>query len=529
MRNKINMKKLKIKEFIYLLNEENRECGCCDVSDRRYKYKNHLIIPETITHNGITYTVTTIPNDSFRGSKITSISFPETIKKIGGFCFIGCDYLNNVDIPDTIKSIGFQSFCNCCNLSTIKLNDITEIYPKAFFNTPYYRNLFSNCKDNECIYLGNSLINIGDNCETVITRPGTRSISIPCRSSIRIKKLILSNTVSYIELTKFITIENIYVDSLESYFNINILTELRRLGLMINLYVNNKLVKDLIVPDYIRSLSRLHISGLSINTIKINDQLRRVDYNCFTGCKNLKSLTLPGLSPTFFNSEVLSESGIKEIIINQNCRFTSETLKTNLDIIIKIDRPINVGNRLFFENINNAFRHGIVKPDIILVLLDDSKKTIDSIISAFGKSDLKNLVIHLPEEMLSADYSDIEGKFFIDFRVPSKLLDEFKKVLPRSVKYSYINYKGCSDLEYYLDGDKTIIIPKLDENDENQYKGIIKIPNTLKNVELYPFAFANCIELKEVICNDDIKINKDTFLNSGNVKITRIKTTNIIS
>jgi hypothetical protein len=292
---------------------------------------------------------------------------------------------------------------------------------------------------------------------------------------------------------------------------------------MVNLYVNNKLVKDLIVPDHIRCLSRSHISGLSINTIKINDQLRRVDYNCFTGCKNLKSLTLPGLSPTFFNSEVLSESGIKEIIINQNCRFTSETLKTNLDIIIKIDRPINVGNRLFFENINNAFRHGIVKPDIILVLLDDSKKMIDSIISAFGKSDLKNLVIHLPEEMLSADYSDIEGKFYIDFRVPSKLLDEFKKVLPRSVKYSCINYKGCSDLEYYLDGDKTIIIPKLDENDENQYKGIIKIPNTLKNVELYPFAFANCKELDEVICSDDIKITENTFLNSEKVKITRIK------
>ena len=105
----------------------------------------------------------------------------------------------------------------------------------------------------------------------------------------------------------------------------------------------------------------------------------------------------------------------------------------------------------------------------------------------------------------------------------------FLLILEYLVNYSCINYKGCSEgLEYYLDGDKTIIVPKLDSNEQNTYQGIIKIPNTLKNVELYPFAFANCIELKEVICNDDIKINKDTFLNSGNVKITRIKTTDII-
>lgn len=521
------MKEIKLGNFTYLLEDNKEECCCTGISDKRKRYKDKLIIPDTICYREKIYTVTEICSESFRCAKIESISFPSSIKRIGNFCFIGCDYLNNVDIPDTIKSIGFHSFSNCCNLNTVKLNDITDIYPKAFFNTPYYRNLFSNCKENECVYLGSSLINIGDNCETVITKPGTRSISIPCRNSIRIKKLILSNTVSYIELTKFIIVENIYVDSLESYFNIEILTELRRLGLMVNLYVNNKLVKDLIVPDHIRCLSRSHISGLSINTIKIGDQLKRIDYNCFIGCKNLKSLTLPG--PTFSNSEILSESGIKEIIINQNCRFTSETLKTNLDIIIKIDRPINAGNILFFENINNAFRHGIVKPDIILILIDDSKKTIESIISAFSKSDLKNLVIHLPEEMLFADYSDIEGKFFTDFRVPSKLLEEFKKVLPRAVKYSCINYKGCSEgLEYYLDGNKTIIVPKLDSNEQNMYQGIIKIPNTLKNVELYPFAFANCIELKEVICNDDIKINKDTFLNSGNVKITRIKTTDII-
>ena len=129
--------------------------------------------------------------------------------------------------------------------------------------------------------------------------------------------------------------------------------------------------------------------------------------------------------------------------------------------------------------------------------------------------------------MLYADYSDLKAKFYLDFRVPDHLLMEFSKVFPRSIKYSSIGYKGFSDkLEYFLDGNNTIIIPRLNEQDENQYSGIIKIPSTFKNVKLHPFAFAYCKDLKELICKEDIIISGDTFLDSGNVKITRIKTTN---
>ena len=521
------MKKIKFGNFTYLL-EGNNECYCTGVSDKRKRYRGILSIPESIYYDGKTYTVTEICSDSFREAKIESISFPSSIRSIGSFCFIECNYLTDIVIPDTIKCIGYRSFSNCDNLKTVIFNDTTEILPNAFINTPYYRNIFSNCKDDECVYLGSNLINIGDNCKTVITKPGTKAIIIPARRPLTVENLILTNTIECIELSRFITVENIYVDSIESYFNINITVDLMRPGIMRNLYVDNKLVENLIVPSEVRSISKSHISGLSINAINISSQLRRIDYNCFVGCKNLKSIALLGY--TYFNSGTLSESGINEITINQSCRFSSETLYSSLDIIIRLDEPIKIENLFLFENINQSFNGGVVKPNIILLLIDDSPKTIESIIEALSKSrsDLKNLVIHLPDEMLYADYRALETKFYLDFRVPDHLLSEFSKVFPRSIKYSSIGYKGCSEgLEYYLDGDKTIIVPKLNENDENQYKGIIKIPNTLKNVELYPFAFANCKELNEVICSDDIKITENTFLNSGKVKITRIKTPDI--
>ena len=131
--------------------------------------------------------------------------------------------------------------------------------------------------------------------------------------------------------------------------------------------------------------------------------------------------------------------------------------------------------------------------------------------------------------MLSADYSALEAKFYSDFRIPDHLLDDFSKVFPRSIKYSSIGYKGFSNnLEYFLDGNNTVIIPKLNEQEENQYKGIIKIPSTYKNVKLHPFAFADCKELEELICSEDVIIEEDTFFNSGNVLVTRTKTTDKI-
>lgn len=520
------MKEIKFGNFTYLL-EGNNECYCTGVSDKRKRYRGILSIPESIYYNGETYTVTEIYSESFRRAKIESISFPSSIRGIGNYCFIDCDYLTDIIIPNTIKCIGYSSFSNCNNLKTVIFNDTTEILPNAFINTPYYRNIFSNCKDDECVYLGSSLINIGDNCKTVITKPGTVGIFIPARRPLIVENLILTDTIKYIELSKFITVENIYVDSIESYFNINITADLMRPGVMRNLYVNNKLVENLIVPSEVRSISKSHISGLSINAINISSQLRRIDYNCFVGCKNLKSIALLGY--TYFNSGTLSESGINEITINQNCRFSSETLYSSLDIIIRLDEPIKIENRLLFENLNLSFKGGVVKPNIILLLIDDSPKTIKSIIEALNKSDLKNLVIHLPDEMLSADYSALDAKFYSDFRVPDYLLSEFSKVFPRSIKYSSIGYKGFSDkLEYYLDGNNTIIIPRLNKQEENQYSGIIKIPSTFKNVKLHPFAFTYCKDLKELICKEDIIISEDTFLESGNVLVTRTKTTDKI-
>lgn len=116
------------------------------------KYVGWAIIPNTVTYNGITYTVTSIGDHAFCNcnsligisipNSITSIdsyafyncsglkelTIPISVTTIGKYAFYGCKGLSYVTIPDSIMSIGAQSFYNCSNLATIVIgSSVTSI------------------------------------------------------------------------------------------------------------------------------------------------------------------------------------------------------------------------------------------------------------------------------------------------------------------------------------------------------------------------------------------------------------------
>ena len=54
-------------------------------------YSGRVVIPETVTHNGITYHVTGISASAFAYSdELTSVSIPVTVKSVGNDAFFGC-------------------------------------------------------------------------------------------------------------------------------------------------------------------------------------------------------------------------------------------------------------------------------------------------------------------------------------------------------------------------------------------------------------------------------------------------------
>ncbi|MDR0983451.1 MAG: leucine-rich repeat domain-containing protein, partial [Ruminococcus sp.] len=72
--------------------------------------------------------VTSIGAWAFIQSKITSVVFPESIKKISDTAFYGCRKLTSVDIPAGITEIGEEVFSGCYNLTAINVSEDNPNY-----------------------------------------------------------------------------------------------------------------------------------------------------------------------------------------------------------------------------------------------------------------------------------------------------------------------------------------------------------------------------------------------------------------
>lgn len=76
-------------------------------------YAGDVVIPETVTYDGITYTVTQIGFWAFKDcTELTSISFPSTLTFIGERAFEGCTSLYDIHIPNTVTRVNARAFVN---------------------------------------------------------------------------------------------------------------------------------------------------------------------------------------------------------------------------------------------------------------------------------------------------------------------------------------------------------------------------------------------------------------------------------
>lgn len=158
--------------------------------------KAHVDIPESVTHDGVTYGVSRIGEYAFQDdTALTSVSIPEGVEKIYMGAFSNCSSLESVSVPKTLSYIGYSSFKNCVSLCDIDLSNVNySISPGAF----------AQCKSLATIKLSSKLRDIsyrafqGSGLESVYANPSYFSTgTFSCCYSLKVATI--GNRVKYVD------------------------------------------------------------------------------------------------------------------------------------------------------------------------------------------------------------------------------------------------------------------------------------------------------------------------------------------
>ena len=118
-----------------------------------YSHAGNLVIPDSVTYNGVTYPVSKISNSAFNGCEgLTSVTIPNTVTEIGQAAFHECSGLTSIVIGNSVTTIGNMAFDGCSSLTSITLpNSVTTIGTSTF----------NNCSGLTSITIPSSIVTIG--------------------------------------------------------------------------------------------------------------------------------------------------------------------------------------------------------------------------------------------------------------------------------------------------------------------------------------------------------------------------------
>ena len=433
--------------------------------------------------------------------KLNSINLPDNITDIESYTFIGCKALTKLVLPNKLKSIQDRQFMNCTGLEEIVIkSNVTQIGVEAF----------NNCSSLKEITLPSSIKTIGDNA------------FINCTG---LEKVNFTGTI-----TEW---NNIGLGTYRS----NPVTYAH------NLYINNELLTDLVIPDGVTSIGRnIFNRCYSIKSITLPSSLKTINRGGFSFCTGITSITIPNGVTNISEYAFESCENLKDVIIPNSVTTIGECAFVGCKELINITLPENVtyiGGAAFRDCVNLK---SIYLPSTLETIRYEAFKnctslksiTIPNSVTGIGRdvfldcNKLKTIIILTKDTELSTNIFPEDATIYC---YKGSTAENYAK--DNLIEYKYIEYYYEDiiniNTKYIILNDQLIIIgtgamdnyktqmsvPWYDKRDSIIE---IKIDNEISKIGTYAFYCLN--NLESIVCeNKDLEFGKYSIDKSNDITV----------
>ena len=243
------------------------------------------------------------------GKLITELVIPDGVTAIPTYAFYYLSSITSVVIPDSVTTIGDSAFDGCTSLTSVNITDIAAWCNINFAD--YYANPICYAKK---LYLNGKLIT-----ELVIPDGVTAIPMYAFYYQSSITSVVIPDSVTSIGDRAFYgcsSLTSVHITDIAAWCNINFTNSSANPLLHAKkLYLNGKLITELVIPDGVTAIPMYAFYyQSSITSVVIPDSVTTIGDYAFYGCESLMSVVIPD-SVTTIGSDAFSGCSVLTSVV----------------------------------------------------------------------------------------------------------------------------------------------------------------------------------------------------------------------